>query len=106
MLVSHWFFLGIAFSNSGQKIGQQIGSVVGMYASIEPNEHNILIQQIKDKQEELEMREKDLAEKEILLVQQETLERNRTTIIYISVIGILLLLLILLNFVLDWRRRK
>ena len=63
-------FLGVVFSDSGQKIGKQIGSVVGMYASIEPNEHNILTQQIKEKQEELSMREKDLAEKESLLAQQ------------------------------------
>lgn len=99
-------FLSVVFSDSGQKIRQQVASVVGMYASVEPNEYNILTQQIKDKQEELDMREKDLAEKETLLAQQEAPEHSRTAIIYISIIGTLLLILILWNFVLDWRRRK
>lgn len=98
--------LGVALSDPGQKIGQQLGSVVGMYASVEPNEYNTLAQQIKEKQEELDTREKKITEKELLSEQQEIPKRDSVAIIYITLIGLLLLVLVLLNFILDWRRRK
>ena len=75
-----------------------------MYASIEPNEYNRLAQEIKEKQEELERREAVVVEKEAVSAEDKVV--NDRVVAYVIAISSLLLILVILNFYLDWRRRK
>jgi cell shape-determining protein MreC len=100
-------FLYAASKGSGNGVFQQLGSVVGMYASIEPNEYNELAQELKEYEQDLQKREAVIAQKEVLLRNEaEQKDEQNTAIIYTTAIGVLLLLLILYNYYLDWRRKR
>ena len=88
-----------------RRVFKQLGNVVGMYASIEPNEYSMLAQEIKEKQAELDNREIAIAEKESVLADDRA-TNDRTAVVYVTVISSLLLVLVMLNFYLDWKRRK
>lgn len=80
----------------------QLGAVVGVTTSVEPNQYNILAEQLKNKEETLAERERVLQEAESkTLVSSQGVDRLLQYLLGIS--GVLLLL-ILLNFLLDWRR--
>jgi hypothetical protein len=75
-------------------------AAVGVSVGIAPTETNTKLAQIAQKEQEL-------AEREALLqTTQVTLQENTPlSIIYTTVMGLVLLLLVLLNFYLDYRRR-
>ena len=102
------FVLVLSFfvaSDTGNRTLRQLGSVIGLYASVEPNEYNTLAQQLEEQKAELD-KQKLQIEQEKAQLQQEKEDNNDITIIYVTSIGGLLLVLVLLNYFLDWRRRK
>lgn len=98
-------FVGQAvFSKSPALLGRYLLAQIGFQASTPPNQFNTLAQQLKNK-------ELTLAEKEKVLTQQEALLKARSeeeakTRKYLFLGGGMLLALILLNFCMDWRKRR
>lgn len=82
-------------------------AVIGMGATIQPNEFNSLAQSLEQKQTELTEREKSLIAREEALGREyrETIaSNNRLTLMVIGGVTLILITLILLNFYLDWKR--
>lgn len=94
-----------AASDMGNRTLRQLGSVIGLYASVEPNEYNTLAQQLEEQKTELD-KQKLQIEQEKAQLQQEREDSSDMAIVYITSIGALLLTLVLFNYFLDWRRRK
>jgi hypothetical protein len=86
--------------------GQQIASVVGMTASIAPNELNIITAQLTEKEQQLALREASLIEREIAVSVGGGSTASSTTTFLLATILFVLLLLIVLNYILDYLRSK
>lgn len=95
--------LDMAFDISPAAISQylfaQVGSAIGMSTAVPPNPFNTLSRQLEEKEKALLEKEAGLAEKEELLAEK-TDGKN-----HLLIGGGILLILILLNFYLDYRRR-
>jgi CHASE3 domain sensor protein len=84
---------------------KQLGNVIGVSAGVPSNEINTLASDLRQWENELDAREQDLAAQEVLLRERAEGDTN-TSVVYITVIGALLLVLVVMNFVLDWRRAE
>ena len=85
----------------------QVGSAVGVTVSIPSNPFNTLAKQLAEKESILSEQERELKQKEEFLQERiagEQRSQNRV-LLYASLAGGVLFLLISLNFYLDWRRR-
>ncbi len=80
----------------------QIGAVVGVTTSVEPNQYNTLAEQLKNKEEALAQRERGLQASESKTIASS--QKTDRLLQYLLGISGVLLILILLNFLLDWRR--
>ena len=96
--------LSLYTSGVGGGMVRQLGSVVGIYAGVEPNEYNLLAQQLEEKRKELDARENQIAQQEELI--KESVVSDKASIVYATAIGFLLLVLVILNFYLDWKRNR
>ena len=84
----------------------QSGSV-GVGAGVEPNEFNTLARQVEEKERELDAREKEIIVREREVERVEYVETtDRGALVYTTIIGLILLALILLNFLMDIRRNR
>lgn len=83
---------------------RQLGAAVGASAGVLPNEYNTLAQSLLKKEAEVNQREAALAEREAAVMRQGNEKDTKLVFVVLSV-GVLLLILILLNFYLDWRRK-
>lgn len=81
----------------------QLGNAVGISVGVGENQYNTIAQQLDEWGRELSDREKEISERELLLSNARE-SGNTTSDIFIMAIGLLLLVLIVMNFVLDWRR--
>ena len=84
--------------------GAKLGSAVGVSTSVPENPFNKLAGQLKQKEEELALREQELN-----LKAEELDSGNNSQDLLIIVLGIgivVLFALVLLNYYLDYRRRK
>lgn len=80
----------------------QIGVTVGVL----PNSFNTLAQQLSEKESTLSAKEQEIQQKEIALREKEEEKTQESRILfYLSVVGGILFILVLLNFYLDYRRR-
>ncbi len=75
----------------------QTAQVVGVFASVAPNEANTRMAALDAREAELQARES--------LLFEEITRRDRTMLVIVTAIGAVLLVLILLNFYLDQKRR-
>lgn len=83
-----------------------LASGVGMQASVEPNELNRITAALTAKEQELAAREQALNEREISVdLARRSSEQNPSTYI-LSALLFVLLLLIVLNYVLDFYRTR
>ncbi len=80
-----------------------LASAVGMYASVEPNEFNQITAALTARESDLNVREAALRERELSTGLSDTVSADYTTYI-LSVILFILLVLIVLNYVLDFIR--
>lgn len=79
-----------------------VGAAIGVTITVEPNAYNIIAEQLKNKEEDLIERERVIGESE--RANQATSQHQDKILQYLlGVIG-MLIVLILLNFFLDWRR--
>ena len=93
----------------GEYLVAQVGSGIGITVSVPPNPFNTLAQQLKEKEDKLVVKEKELQQKEEIFQEQSSREQNsqnKNIIIYLIIGGGILLLLIVLNFYLDYRRKS
>jgi len=87
--------------------GQQLASVVGMSASIAPNEINVITARLTEKEQELALRENALSEREIALSLGGASSQNGDKVTFLlATVLFILLLLIILNYILDYLRSK
>lgn len=87
-----------------KQFARELGAAVGASAGVLPNEYNTLAQALLKKETEVNQREAALAEREAAVL-REGGEKNTKLIFVVLSVGGLLLVLILLNFYLDWRRK-
>jgi hypothetical protein len=100
-------FLNILGANPldiGKFFGAQFGQAVGMSVAVPDNPFNKLAAQLKEKENDLNTRERALLlrERDLSIV-----DKTQNRIIYVIGAGVLILLfLIVTNFFLDYRRRR
>lgn len=100
---------GIPTDGLKKLVYQNIASVIGVTAGVSSNQYNQLAQQLAQKDLEISSRERELIERERLINEeyQATIFRTQNGVFYaISFAALILLLLILLNFYLDYFREK
>ena len=81
---------------------RQFGYVVGVSSRVEPNKYNTLAQQLEERSNDLDAREFELDQREEAIKEERQVKMDNA--FFIITIGLLLLILILINFFLDWRR--
>lgn len=85
--------------------GTKIGSAVGMSSSVAENPFNKLALDLKNKENSLSQKEQALNAREAVLNSQ--IGSNQAVLLWVIIAGILILfILIIINFILDYRRRK
>lgn len=84
-----------------------LGSVgTGMFANVPPNELNTLTAQISAQQQELDAREAALLEREVAARTFNSEERIDYSLYIISTILFIIMVLLALNYAMDWARVK
>lgn len=78
-----------------------LANAVGMFASIEPNELNVITARLTERERELDAREREIAAREM-----DTGAGSSTTTFLLSAFLFILLVLIVLNYVLDYLRAR
>jgi CHASE3 domain sensor protein len=84
-------------------MADQFATVSKVSTRVADNGINTLAQQLNEWEQDLKAREAALVGREEVA---DTTNASRPVVVYVTVIGSLLLILILLNFYLDWRRRE
>lgn len=97
-------------SQSLSYVAESLANAVGVNVGVEENRYNTVAQQLKEKEEELNSRETSLLDLEREITEQISKERrsDRVTFLYISIVGLVLMILLSANFYFDmkWRKRK
>ena len=88
----------------GENPLSQLGTAVGVTVAIAPNPYNTLAEQLKQKEIALQEREQTIQEAESEA--QIKSQKGDRTLSYLLGVGGILLILILANFYLDWRRER
>jgi hypothetical protein len=104
------FYLGLSPIGIGRYIGAQFGAAItgesatNISVSIPPNPFNMLALQLKDKEDKLNDRQKGIDQRESDLIRAASLQSK---LIWILLIGIIILfILIVINYIMDYKRRK
>jgi len=110
LFILFWFgaaFLvaGYVFDRSPSSIGRYLLAQVGLSASAPPNQFNTLAQQLENRRQDLDAREQSLKQREAAFADAQRKEIN-TTLPYVVAGMCILLFLILLNYYLDWQKRR
>jgi hypothetical protein len=79
-----------------------LANSVGMFASIEPNELNVITARLTERERELDAREREIAAREM----DTGSNGSATTTFILSAFLFILLVLIVLNYVLDFLRAR
>ncbi len=85
--------------------GSYVANAIGMYAAVEPNELNTITSELTKMRTDLEAREREIAEREIAVGLNSGASVDRSTFILAGVLFILLVLIVL-NYVLDFIRSR
>lgn len=89
------------------RVSDQLGNAVGVSLGVPSNEYNKLAQELSTYEKNLQEREGDIALREQdVAVREEEVQKETRALIYASLFGVILLGLILLNFYMDWKRRR
>ena len=86
-----------------------MGNAVGVSAAIPPNEFNSLASQLSDKEREINLRAQALSAREqSILSELDSIQMERETRVYQYLFGLTALLLVLvgMNYYLDYHRRE
>ena len=104
IIVGSLYLIGLSPVSITKFIGAKLGSAVGVSTSVPENPFNKLASQLKEKEEALALKEQELN-----LKAEELSSDNGGQDILIIVLGagiVVLFGLVLLNYYLDYRRRK
>lgn len=104
IIVAFFYQLGLNPVDLGKFVGAKMGSAIGMSISVPENPINKLALELKEKEAGLNDREKELNDREKELARTGALNDN----MYLFMGGgiVILFFLVLMNFYLDYRRRK
>ena len=86
-------------------LGAKFGSAIGMSINIPENPFNKLAAQLKDKEEELAQKENELLSREQAIAKK-TISQQRIIIIMLGIGITILFVLVIINYYLDFKRRK
>lgn len=100
-----FYYAGLNPIDIGQFLGAKMGSAVGMSMSVPENPLNRLALELKEKEETLDLRENQLKQREDDLNAQK-MDAQMKLIIVLSIGVAALFILILINYYLDYKRRK
>ena len=90
-----------------ENTGQYLANVIGVGASVAPNEYNVITARLTEQEQALKAREAALFEREIAVnLNTETTSGSDRTTFLLSGILFILLVLIVLNYVLDYIRKR
>ena len=103
IIVNFLFIAGLNPVDIGKFIGAKLGSAVGISTSVPENPYNKLAKDLRDKEDELDLREQELFEKEKALGSG---GQKDFLVIAMGAGIIVLFTLVLLNYYLDYKRRK
>ena len=88
-------------------ITSQLSSAVGILVGVQETPINKLAQELTNYEVELNDRETILNERETSIIREEEQSKTTEKYVFVSIIiGILVLILVMLNFYLDWKRVK
>ena len=107
IVFSFLYTVGVSPIDYTKYLGARFSSAVGIgsTASVPANPMNTLALQLKEKESKLDTREMQLDKRELDLKSESSILQNK--IIWGMIVGIsILFILILLNFFLDWHRKK
>jgi hypothetical protein len=105
ILVAFFYYLGQQPVDLAKFVGAKLSRAISMSVSVSENPYNKLALQLKDKENQLNQREQDLAVRETKL-QDQNLTWQTKLILVLGAGIIVLFVLILVNFYLDYRRRQ
>jgi hypothetical protein len=86
-------------------LGAKLGRAVGMSTSVPENPFNKLTKELREKEEKLDTREAGIKEREEAIA-EETISRQQNLIMVMAIGLVVLFLLVVLNYYLDFRRRQ
>ena len=104
IIIGFFYQIGVKPVDIGKFIGAKFGRAVGMSISIPENPFNRLAMQLQEKEDRLTQREKELDEREKELGKKSFLSDNTGLLMAGGII--LLFVLVLVNFYLDYRRKR
>ena len=104
ILISFFYYAGLNPVDISRFVGARIGSAVGMSVSVQENPFNKLALQLKEKEDKLNQREEDLAARESVLNTPNTFQAK--LILFLAIGITVLFILVIVNFYLDYKRRK
>lgn len=102
------FLLLVGYGNlslDSKEFARELGAAIGASAGVVANEYNTLAQSLREKEVQVNQKEVALARREAA-VMEEVGKKDTKLVFVVLFVGLLLLFLILLNFYLDWKRRK
>ena len=104
-VVALFYYIGLQPINVSKFIGAKLSSAVGMSTSVPENPFNKVALQLKEKEQSLNEKENSLYQREAELAKNQY--SLQTKLMKVMIAGIfVLLLLILFNYYLDYRRKK
>lgn len=102
ILVSFLYQIGLGPMDVSKMIGARFSSAIGMNVGVPENPINSLAKQLDEKEKKLAQKETELAQREEDL---KKIIREDKTIVFMGLGIIVLFILVLLNYFLDYRRR-
>jgi hypothetical protein len=105
IIVSFFFYLGVNPISWGHFMGARFGDAVGMEVSIPENPFNKLAAQLEAKEERLDARERELDKRAEALALEDP-ATDSPVVIGLALGIVFLFVLLVLNYYLDWKRRR
>ncbi|MCK4539735.1 hypothetical protein KAU09_01110 [Candidatus Parcubacteria bacterium] len=106
IIIGFFVVAGLNPIDVGVFLGAKIGSAVGMSTSVAENPFSRLAFQLSEKEDRLNQKEKELNEREKSLDKHNKTE-DQTLLFWLMAGGIMVLfILIILNYYLDWKRKR
>ena len=103
VLSAVWSFQYVSPAEWGTYFKAQLN--VGQTASVEENPMNKIAQELKNREEELDEREAELTKKEEFLIREIAEEQERRNMYIVGAL-IVVVVTVLMNFILDWKREE
>ncbi len=105
LIVLFFVFLSLNPINISQYFGARFGSAVGMSISVPENPFNKLALQLREKEDRLNQKERQLAKREAELGVAQN--QDQTFLLILLTAGIIVLfVLVIINYYLDFKRRR